>query len=121
MREKAYAKVNITLDVVGKREDGYHLLKMIMQNIDIYDVITIEKIESGIEITCNKPYVPTDERNLAYKAAKLFKDTFNITSGVSINIKKNIPVAAGLAGGSTDCAAVLKIMNKLFQDRKSVV
>ena len=115
MREKAYAKVNITLDVVGKREDGYHLLNMIMQNIDIYDVITIEKIESGIEITCNKPYVPTDERNLAYKAAKLFKDTFNITSGVSINIKKNIPVAAGLAGGSTDCAAVLKIMNKLFQ------
>ncbi|MDB2106320.1 4-(cytidine 5'-diphospho)-2-C-methyl-D-erythritol kinase [Clostridium paraputrificum] len=115
MREKAYAKVNITLDVVGKREDGYHLLKMIMQNIDIYDVITIEKIESGIEITCNKPYVPTDERNLAYKAAKLFKDTFNITSGLSINIKKNIPVAAGLAGGSTDCAAVLKIMNKLFQ------
>ncbi|MEO2509124.1 4-(cytidine 5'-diphospho)-2-C-methyl-D-erythritol kinase [Clostridium paraputrificum] len=115
MREKAYAKVNITLDVMGKREDGYHLLKMIMQNIDIYDVITIEKIESGIEITCNKPYVPTDERNLAYKAAKLFKDTFNITSGVSINIKKNIPVAAGLAGGSTDCAAVLKIMNKLFQ------
>ena len=115
MREKAYAKVNITLDVVGKREDGYHLLKMIMQNIDIYDVITIEKIECGIEITCNKPYVPTDERNLAYKAAKLFKDTFNITSGVSINIKKNIPVAAGLAGGSTDCAAVLKIMNKLFQ------
>ena len=115
MREKAYAKVNITLDVVGKREDGYHLLKMIMQNIDIYDVITIGKIKSGIEITCNKPYVPTDERNLAYKAAKLFKDTFNITSGVSINIKKNIPVAAGLAGGSTDCAAVLKIMNKLFQ------
>ncbi|MBS5927334.1 MAG: 4-(cytidine 5'-diphospho)-2-C-methyl-D-erythritol kinase [Clostridium sp.] len=115
MREKAYGKVNITLDVVGKREDGYHLLKMIMQNIDIYDVITIEKIESGIEITCNKPYVPTDERNLAYKAAKLFKDTFNITSGVSINIKKNIPVAAGLAGGSTDCAAVLKIMNNLFQ------
>ena len=115
MREKAYGKVNITLDVVGKREDGYHLLKMIMQNIDIYDVITIEKIESGIEITCNKPYVPTDERNLAYKAAKLFKDTFNITSGVLIDIKKNIPVAAGLAGGSTDCAAVLRMMNKLFQ------
>ena len=89
MKIKAYAKINISLDVVGKRkEDGYHLLKMIMQNIDIYDVITIEKIESGIEITCNKPYVPTDERNLAYKAAKLFKDTFNITSGVSINIKK---------------------------------
>ena len=115
MKEKAYAKVNITLDVVGKREDGYHLLKMIMQNIDIYDVITIEKIKSGIEITCNKTYVPTDERNLAYKAAKLFKETFNITAGVLIDIKKNIPVAAGLAGGSTDCAAVLRMMNKLFQ------
>ena len=114
MREKAYAKVNITLDVVGKREDGYHLLKMIMQNIDIYDVITIEKIKSGIEITCNKPYVPTDERNLAYKAAKLFMEEYNINSGVEINIKKNIPVCAGLAGGSTDGAAVLKVLNKIF-------
>ncbi|MGG7176946.1 4-(cytidine 5'-diphospho)-2-C-methyl-D-erythritol kinase [Clostridium paraputrificum] len=114
MKEKAYAKINIALDVVGKREDGYHLLKMIMQNIDLYDEIEINKSSKGISISCNKPFVPTDERNLAYKAAKLFIDTYNIELGVDIDIKKNIPVSAGLAGGSTDCAAVLKIMNKLF-------
>ena len=109
MKVKAYAKVNISLDIIEKRKsDGYHLLRMIMQNIDLYDEIIIEKQKSGINIKCNKPYVPTDERNLAYKAAKLFKETFNIEEGVSINIKKNIPVAAGLAGGSTDGAAVLK-------------
>ncbi|MDY4078498.1 MAG: 4-(cytidine 5'-diphospho)-2-C-methyl-D-erythritol kinase [Clostridium sp.] len=114
MEQKAYAKINIVLDVVGKREDGYHLLKMIMQTIDLYDIIKIKKINHGIKINCNKEYVPTDERNLAYKAAKLFMDTYNINSGVEINIEKNIPVAAGLAGGSTDCAAVLKMMNKIF-------
>lgn len=115
MKDKAYAKVNIALDVVGKREDGYHLLKMIMQNIDLYDEIEVTKAESGINITCNKAFVPTDERNLAYKAAKLFMDEYKIESGVNIDINKNIPVSAGLAGGSTDCAAVLKIMNKLFE------
>lgn len=114
MKDKAYAKINISLDVVGKREDGYHLLKMIMQNIDLYDEITINKIKEGIKIKCNKPFVPTDERNLAYKAAKLFIDTYDIKGGVFIDIVKNIPVSAGLAGGSTDCAAVLKIMNKMF-------
>lgn len=115
MKTKAYAKVNIALDVIGKREDGYHLLKMIMQAIDLYDEIIVEKIDKGIKINCNKPYVPTDERNLAYKAAKLFIDKFNINLGVSITIKKNIPVSAGLAGGSTDCAAVLKLMNSIFK------
>ncbi|MGL5353343.1 MAG: 4-(cytidine 5'-diphospho)-2-C-methyl-D-erythritol kinase [Clostridium sp.] len=115
MKVKAYAKVNISLDIIEKRKsDGYHLLRMIMQNIDLYDDITIDKQKSGITIKCNKPYVPTDERNLAYKAAQLFKETFNIEEGVSINIKKNIPVAAGLAGGSTDGAAVLKAMNEIF-------
>ncbi|ACD53283.1 UNVERIFIED_ORG: 4-diphosphocytidyl-2C-methyl-D-erythritol kinase [Clostridium botulinum] len=111
---KAYAKINISLDVIGKRDDGYHLLKMIMQNIDLYDIVQVEKIPNGIKLKCNKPYVPTDERNLAYKAAKLFKETYNIKSGIYINIEKNIPVSAGLAGGSTDAAAVLKIMNKMF-------
>lgn len=115
MKIKAYAKVNIALDVVGKREDGYHLLRMIMQGIDLYDEIHVEKIDKGIELSCNKHYVPTDERNLAYKAANLFMDTYNIKSGVSIDIKKNIPVSAGLAGGSTDGAAVLKLMNRLFK------
>ncbi|SFC33652.1 4-(cytidine 5'-diphospho)-2-C-methyl-D-erythritol kinase [Clostridium uliginosum] len=114
MKVKAYAKINIALDVIGKREDGYHLLRMIMQCIDLYDVVEIEKISSGIQLKCNKSYVPTDERNLAYKAAKLFKETYKIECGVCINLEKNIPVSAGLAGGSTDAAAVLKVMNKLF-------
>lgn len=114
MRIKAYAKINISLDIIGKREDGYHLLEMIMQAIDLYDEINIEKQKEGISIKCNKPYVPTDERNLAYKAAKIFMEKYNVNCGVAINIKKNIPVCAGLAGGSTDGAAVLKLMNKLF-------
>lgn len=114
MKIKAYAKINIALDVVGKRNDGYHLLRMIMQTIDLYDVITLEKIHSGIKLTCNKHYVPTDERNLAYKAAQLFKEKYSIKDGVYIDINKNIPVSAGLAGGSTDAAAVLKLMNKIF-------
>ncbi|MFR7994657.1 MAG: 4-(cytidine 5'-diphospho)-2-C-methyl-D-erythritol kinase [Clostridium sp.] len=116
MKIKAYAKINISLDVVGKRkEDGYHLLKMIMQNIDLYDEIYVEKRKSNIKLECNKSYVPTDSRNLAYKAAMLFKEKYDIKEGVYINIVKNIPVSAGLAGGSTDGAAVLKLMNKLFE------
>ena len=115
MKYKAYAKINISLDIVGKREDNYHLLRMIKQNIDVYDEISITKIKSGIILKCNKGFVPTDERNLAYKAAKLFIDTYDIKEGVFINIKKNIPVSAGLAGGSTDCAAVLKMLNRMFR------
>ena len=114
MKIKAYGKVNISLDVVGKREDGYHLLSMIMQNIDLYDEIEVEKQQCGIILECNKSYVPVDNRNLAYKAAEIFKERYDIVDGVKINIEKNIPVSAGLAGGSTDAAAVLKVMNKLF-------
>lgn len=114
MKVKAYAKINISLDVVGKREDGYHLLEMIMQTIDLYDIVEVKKIDSGIKLECDKYYVPTDERNIAYKAAMLFKEAYKINEGVYINITKNIPVCAGLAGGSTDGAAVLKLMNKLF-------
>ena len=115
MKDKAYAKINISLDIVGKREDGYHLLEMIMQNIELYDEIELQKKNFGIQIICDKPFVPTDERNLAYKAAEAFIEHYNIKSGVKIRIIKNIPVSAGLAGGSTDCAAVLKMMNKLFK------
>ena len=115
MKIKAYAKINISLDIVGKREsDGYHLLRMIMQNIDLYDEISVVKQAEGSTLTCNKSYVPTDSRNLAYKAAMLFKERYDINEGVHIDIIKNIPVSAGLAGGSTDGAAVLKIMNKIF-------
>lgn len=111
---KAYAKINLSLDVIGKREDGYHLLKMIMQTIDLYDILNIIPIEKGIEVRCNKEYIPCDERNLAYKAVKLFASTYGIKSGVSIDIIKNIPVAAGLAGGSSDAAAVLKVMRDIY-------
>ncbi|MDP4176816.1 MAG: 4-(cytidine 5'-diphospho)-2-C-methyl-D-erythritol kinase [Bacillota bacterium] len=112
---KAYAKINISLDVVGKREDGYHLLKMIMQNIDVYDLLDFEIIEKGIKISCNKKYVPTDEKNIVYKAAKLFMDSYGIKCGVKVNINKNIPVSAGLAGGSTDAAATLKALRELLK------
>ncbi|QGU94111.1 4-(cytidine 5'-diphospho)-2-C-methyl-D-erythritol kinase [Clostridium bovifaecis] len=111
---KAYAKINISLDVLGKREDGYHLLEMIMQNIELYDVLKIERAKKGINIECNRPYVPIDERNLVYKAAKLFIDAYSIQDGVDISINKNIPVAAGLAGGSTDAAATLVAMRDLY-------
>ncbi|MGL5616892.1 MAG: 4-(cytidine 5'-diphospho)-2-C-methyl-D-erythritol kinase [Sarcina sp.] len=115
MKRKAYAKVNIALDVVGKREDGYHLLKMIMQTVDLYDVVEVKKNNiKNIRLSSNKHYIPTDERNLAYKAAKLFREKFDINEGVDIHIEKNIPVAAGMAGGSTDAATVLYLMNKVF-------
>ena len=120
MKTKAYAKVNISLDVIGKRDDGYHILEMIMQTIDLYDVIEIDKAEKGINIECNRCYVPTDERNLAYKAARLFLDEYNINQGVNIKIHKNIPVSAGMAGGSTNAAAVLRVMNKLFNINASI-
>lgn len=115
MFKKAYAKINLSLDVVGKREDGYHLLKMIMQTIDLYDLINVVKRPQDITVNCSRHYVPVDERNLAYKAAKLFIDNYDIEGGVEIGINKNIPVAAGLAGGSTDAAAVLTCMRDLYR------
>lgn len=120
MIAKAYAKINIALDVVGKREDGYHLLKMIMQQIDLYDVIKVEKQKQNINISCNKKYVPLDSKNLAYRAAEIFLQKYSIPSGVKINIVKNIPVSAGLAGGSTDAAKVLVLLNKLFDVNASL-
>lgn len=112
---KAYAKINLSLDVIGKREDGYHILKMIMQTVDLYDILNVKKTHKGIKIVCNRPYVPTDERNLAYKAAELFINTYKIDGGVEIYLKKYIPVAAGMAGGSTDAAAVLKAMRTIYK------
>ena len=120
MIAKAYAKVNLSLDVLRKREDGYHILKMIMQNIDLYDLINL-KITKGkdIVLSCNKKYVPEDKRNLVYKAAELFLKTYNIEKGIYISIKKNIPVAAGLAGGSSDAACTLKLMRDIFKPNLS--
>jgi 4-diphosphocytidyl-2-C-methyl-D-erythritol kinase len=111
---KANAKINLSLDVLGRRNDGYHNVKMIMQSIDLHDKITIEEVDEGIEIECNYPWVPTDKSNTAYKAADLLMNEYKIKQGVKIKIEKYIPVAAGLAGGSSDAAAVLKGINSLF-------
>ena len=108
------AKINLTLDVVGKRDNGYHDVRMIMETVSLYDTININKTKGGIIIKCNLPYVPTDERNIAYKAAKLFFEETGAEGGVFMNIRKRIPVAAGLAGGSTNGAAVLKGLNRLY-------
>lgn len=110
---QAPAKINLSLDIVGKREDGYHNVEMIMETVSLYDTVTIYK-RKGIEVKCNLPYVPTDERNIAFKAAKLFFEESGIEGGAYVNIVKRIPVAAGLAGGSTDGAAVLKGLNMLY-------
>jgi 4-diphosphocytidyl-2-C-methyl-D-erythritol kinase len=114
MKIRAYAKINLALDVVRRREDGYHDLEMVMAPIELHDLIYINKIDSGIQITSNSYKMPTDERNIMYKVAKIMIDRYNLDSGVKIHIYKHIPTQAGLAGGSADGAAVLKAMNKLF-------
>lgn len=110
----AYAKVNLCLDVLRKREDGYHDVKMIMQTVNLYDTLTFEKMDSGIDIVSDLCFVNNKEDNLIYKAIKLLFDEFNIKEGIKVILKKNIPVAAGMAGGSTDCATTLKCINELF-------
>lgn len=112
---KALAKINLGLDVVRRREDGYHEVRMIMQTIHLYDRLDIKRTkESGIQIQTNLSFLPVNENNLIYKAAKLLMDEFSIADGVSVKLDKRIPVAAGMAGGSTDAAAMLFGMNRLF-------
>lgn len=115
IRLKALAKINLGLDVTGCREDGYHLVRMVMQTIHLFDSVTMAKtVQPGINLTTNMRFLPTDEHNLAYKAAKILMEEFEITDGVNIDIRKCIPVAAGMAGGSTDAAAVLYGINQMF-------
>ena len=112
---KALAKINLGLDVVRRREDGYHEVRMVMQTIHLFDRLELTKTNSGaITLTTNLPFLPANENNLAYKAAKLLKDEFRIRDGIDVKLHKHIPVAAGLAGGSTDGAAVLYGLNHLF-------
>lgn len=112
---KALAKINLGLDVIRRREDGYHEVKMVMQTVHLYDQLEIVKTKKpGIFITVNLDFLPTNENNLIYKAAKLLMDTYKIKSGVAVDLQKYIPVAAGLAGGSSDAAAVLYGMNEIF-------
>lgn len=112
---KAYGKINLGLDVVRRREDGYHEVRMIMQTVRVYDAIELNRTEEeGIRLSTNLYYLPDNENNLGYRAAKLLMDEFGIREGVEIKMKKFIPVAAGMAGGSSDAAAVLFGINKMF-------
>lgn len=116
---RGHAKINLGLDVLRKREDGYHEVRMVMQTIGVYDTLTLKKNDGGIRLTVDRADLEADERNLAYRAAKLlFEDCAArgaaVSGGVDIMLNKRIPMAAGLAGGSTDCAAVLRGINELF-------
>lgn len=111
---KCPAKINLSLDVVGKREDGYHLVKMIMQNVSLVDTVTVRRNSERIKVYCDVKDVPCNETNSAYKAAKIMFERYNLKGGVDILIDKQIPVAAGLAGGSTDAAGVIKAINSLY-------
>ena len=112
----ACAKINLLLAVGARRADGYHEIESVMQTLDLYDRLTFEKTDSGrIELSCSRPYIPTDERNLVYKAAARFFETTGLKpDGVKIHLVKNIPVGAGLGGGSSDAAAALTALNRLY-------
>ena len=110
----AYAKINLSLDVVGRLANGYHEVRMIMQTVGIHDTLTFEKTEGEIVLSSDAGELPLGEDNLIYKAARLVKETYGISGGVKVHLEKRIPVAAGMAGGSTDAAATLKAMNLLY-------
>lgn len=113
---KALGKINLGLDVLGRRPNGYHDVRMVMQTAYLYDQILLEKTDKeGISLKTNLFYLPVNENNLAYRAAKMLIDEFAIKEGVHISLEKHIPVAAGMAGGSSNAAAVLYGMNRLFQ------
>lgn len=112
---KSRAKINLSIDVLGKRKDGYHLVEMIMQTIDLYDVIKIRELSSDdIIIKSNSKDIPLDDTNIVYKAINLLKNKFNINKGIEVFLQKNIPIAAGMAGGSSNAAAILVGLNKLW-------
>lgn len=112
---KALGKINLGLDILGRRENGYHDVRMVMQTVYLYDRVILEKTrKTGIEISTNLSYLPVNENNIAYKAAELLQREFGIREGIRISLEKHIPVAAGMAGGSSNAAAVLFGMNRMF-------
>ncbi len=118
--EKAPAKINLSLDVLAKREDGYHEVEMVMTSVDLADRLELEEIERDtIILSSQVGYIPLDEKNLAFQAARLIKERLGVKRGVYIHLDKNIPVAAGLAGGSSDAAATLRGLNRLWDLRLS--
>lgn len=118
-RKKAYAKINLGLDVLGTLPNGYHEVRMIMQTVDIWDELTFERTNEGIVITTDSGELPTDENNLIYKAAKWMQEEFAFSGGVRIHLQKKIPIAAGMAGGSADAAATLKGIRELYELKAS--
>ena len=111
---ESYGKVNLALDILYKRDDGYHEINSIMQRINLKDRLTFKEIEEGVIIESNNPEVPTDSTNLVYKAWEILKDITGIDKGIHVNIEKNIPIAAGLAGGSSNGAATLQALNQMW-------
>lgn len=117
----APAKINLFLDIIGRLDNGYHSLFMVMQSIDLADIVTVEKCdESGIFLTCSEKSLPTDRRNIAHKAAEIFFEAIGEAPCVKIHIEKKIPFAAGLAGGSADAAAVFTALNEMFGSRFNI-
>lgn len=114
-KRKAYAKINLGLDVLGRFPNGYHEVKMVMQTVDIWDELTFEKIDSGIVLTTDSGELPTDGDNLICKAVKVLQEAYGFAGGVKIHLTKNIPIAAGMAGGSSDAAAALQGVNELYE------
>ncbi len=120
VRASAPAKINLTLDIVGRREDGYHLLESVMQTVDLCDTVTVAYADDGdIHLTCDGG-IPCDTTNTAYRAAKLFRETIKTSDGFTVTVEKRIPSQAGLAGGSSDAAAVLVALNVLTKAHLSV-
>ena len=118
MKSKAYGKINLMLNISGVREDGYHTLETVMQTVSLYDLVEITlKKEKTICLKCSLPYIPCDERNIAYKAAALFFDAVGYHGGADISIKKNIPVGGGMGGGSTDAAAVISMLDAMLESK----
>ena len=108
------AKINLTLDILGKRPDGYHEVSMVMQSVSLHDTLQLERIPEGIELSIDVPWLEADETNLAYRAAAKILAYGRVSGGVRIQLQKRIPMAAGLAGGSADAAAVLRGVNELY-------
>ena len=125
MKKKSYAKINLTLDVIEKRKDGYHNIDGIMQIVDLYDEVTVE-IADEFKITSNSKNIPLDEKNLVYKVYNVIREKYKFDEKFSIHIEKNIPVSAGIAGGSTNAAVVIEMIDELLnlnmtlEDRKKI-
>ena len=119
LRLNAYAKINLTLDVLGDRPDGYHDIETVLHTVELHDSIILRENGAGVAIRCTSPDVPTDTQNIVYRAAQLLRDTFQITRGVEIELTKCIPIASGLGGGSSDAAVTLLGLAQMWKLRLS--